>query len=328
MLFDVLESFRNNYIAATKDELKDHSFALYARRDAAEIVRETIKRPDLKITVSVGQGNWAEIPWIGIFNPEITTSATNGIYIVYLFNSDLSKVFLCQGQGVTSVKEEFGKGQTSELKRRADLIRSRVPEHASYFEGSGIALNGKSSLAKSYDPAVAYYKTYDLNNIPKNDDLETDLIKITSLYDLLVARGGTDNIETFNSFASDQEFLEINEQRQYVRHSRIERNTSASKKVKGILGHICMGCGFDFQRIYGERGAEYIEAHHLMPLHSLPEGKAVSMDPKKDFAVLCANCHRIVHRRKPMLTLDELQNLKGVKMLRNAFSQKKTKQSS
>ena len=54
----------------------------------------------------------------------------------------------------------------------------------------------------------------------------------------------------------------------------------------------------------------------------LPEGKAVQMDPKEDFAVLCANCHKIVHRKKPMLTLEELQNIKGVQMLRKAFASK------
>jgi 5-methylcytosine-specific restriction protein A len=329
MLRDILGRFHNEFLKASHTELKGNDFANYARNDASEFVQQTIMRPDLKVTVSIGQGNWAEIPWVGIFNPEITTSATNGIYVVYLFSSDLNKVYLCQGQGVTSVKEEFGKGQAEELKRRAELIRSRVPEYHQYqFSGTGIQLNGKSSLAKSYDPAVAYFKAYDLTQIPQNDELEADLHAILNLYDLLVARGGTDNIETFTSFAADHDTSEIQETRQYVRHSRIERNTAASKKVKNILGHICMGCGFDFKRIYGDRGKDYIEAHHLTPLHMLPEGKAVSMNPEEDFAVLCANCHRMVHRKQPMLSLDELRNLKGVKMLRNAFNQKKAKQSS
>ena len=89
MLRDVLSNFHNNYLSASDSDLKDNEFAFYARNDAAEIVRNTIQRPDLEVTVSVGQGNWAEIPWIGIFNPESTTTATNGIYIVYLFNTDM-----------------------------------------------------------------------------------------------------------------------------------------------------------------------------------------------------------------------------------------------
>jgi HNH endonuclease len=38
-----------------------------------------------------------------------------------------------------------------------------------------------------------------------------------------------------------------------------------------------------------------IEAHHLIPLSQL-KGKRVALDPKNDVAVLCANCHRMVHR--------------------------------
>jgi len=86
------------------------------------------------------------------------------------------------------------------------------------------------------------------------------------------------------------------------------------------LGHICMGCGFNFESIYGEQGLGYIEAHHLKPLHTLPVGKAVPMNPKTDFAVLCSNCHRMVHRKRPMLTIEELRDLKGVKMLRTALN--------
>ena len=325
MLNDVLLKFRDDFGNASVRPLKDDAFANYARTDAASVVETTIDRPDLSVTVSVGQGNWAEVPWIGIFNPEITTTATNGIYVVYLFSTDLKTVYLCQGQGVTSVKNEFGREQKPELLRRSDLIRSRVPDYKTFFSSGLIELGGSSQLAKSYEPAVAYFKAYDLYNLPGNKQLENDLTKILNLYDLLISRGGTDNIETFSRFATEDEEVTIKEQRQYVRHSRIERNSSAAKKVKQQLGVICMGCGFNFKRIYGERGQDYIEAHHLIPLHELPEGKSVSMDPKKDFAVLCANCHRMVHRKKPMLTLEELQNIKGVKMLREAFLKKRVK---
>lgn len=319
----IFENFAESYLPATSEKLKDHSFASFARHDVVKLVQENIGRPDLKVTCSVGQGNWAEIPWIGIFNPEMTTSATNGIYLVYLFNTDLNAVYLCQGQGVTLVKEEFGKAAVGELKRRASLIRSRVPEYATFFDETNIYLGGRSPLAKSYDPAVAYSKRYDLNNIPQDEVLIADLNNAIELYDLLVSRGGTDNLETFNSFVENDEALEIEEKRQYVRHSRIERNTSAAQKVKALLGCTCMGCGLDFQRIYGERGKGFIEAHHLKPLHLLPVGQAVPMDPRADFAVLCSNCHRMVHRHKPMLTIEELRSLKGVKMLRNAFEARK-----
>jgi 5-methylcytosine-specific restriction enzyme A len=322
MLNTVLTKFKDEYLKASSLVLKDNKFANYTRTDAIELVENVLQREDLKVSISVGQGNWAEIPWIGIFNPEITETATAGIYVVYLFSADMRSVYLCQGQGVTSVKNEFGKGYRSELLRRSDLIRSRVPDYSSSFNAGEVDLLGTTTLAKSYESAVAYFKHYQLDQLPTEDTLQHDLSKMIGLYDQLVMLGGTDNIETFSNFVSDESPETIEEQRRYVRHSRIERNPKAAAAVKKILGNICMGCGFDFKRIYGARGADYIEAHHLTALHELPTGKAVSMNTETDFAVLCANCHRMIHRKKPMLTLEELQSLKGVKMLRKAFSAK------
>ena len=324
MIETVLNRYKDEYKNATNLPFKNNTFANYARNEAAEVIRKVINRDDLTVKVSVGQGQWAEVPWIGVFNPEVTEVATNGIYVVYLFSANLEKVYLCQGQGVTRVKEEFGSDQRSELLRRSDLIRTRVPEHSNIFDSGVISLGGSTALAKSYEPAVAYFKEYDLHKLPTEEKLVKDLVEMTILYDRLLIRGGTDNIETFSYFTSDEDDISIEERRRYVRHSRIERNQSAAKAVKKLLGSTCMGCGFNFERIYGERGAGYIEAHHLLPLHLLPSDKAVKMNPKTDFAVLCSNCHRIVHKNKPMLTLQELQNIKGVKMLKKAFSAKKS----
>ncbi len=43
------------------------------------------------------------------------------------------------------------------------------------------------------------------------------------------------------------------------------------------------------------RTLRIIEAHHLKPIAKLA-GKVVELDAKNDFAVLCANCHRMIHR--------------------------------
>ena len=69
---------------------------------------------------------------------------------------------------------------------------------------------------------------------------------------------------------------------------------------------------FDFQKIYGDiafnkQGEAYIEAHHLTPLSDLPEGKSIQYNINDDFRVLCANCHKMVHRKNPQYTIDELK---------------------
>lgn len=209
---------------------------------------------------------------------ESTTSATEGIYVVYLFAADLQSVYLCQGQGVTRVKEEFGLRQKDELMRRAALIRARVPEFGTRFSPGPIALGGRTPLAKSYDDAVAYYRRYESASLPSDDELRKDLLEIVAAYDLLIARGGTDNVETAilvgGADQGDGGRQTIDEQRRYVRHMKLERRST--DKVKKVLGYVCQVCGFDFVTHYGELGHQFIEAHHLTPLHALPEGKVVS----------------------------------------------------
>lgn len=62
-------------------------------------------------------------------------------------------------------------------------------------------------------------------------------------------------------------------------------------------------CGFDFEAMYGPRGAGYIECHHVVPLHEAGEG----WNKLSDLALICANCHRMIHRRAPWPTPGDLR---------------------
>ena len=69
----------------------------------------------------------------------------------------------------------------------------------------------------------------------------------------------------------------------------------------------CTVCEFDFERRYGKHGHKYMEAHHLKPVSQLsPEGETVTAD---DLALICANCHRMVHRKSPWLTIEQLRGM-------------------
>lgn len=73
-------------------------------------------------------------------------------------------------------------------------------------------------------------------------------------------------------------------------------------------GTSCTACGFNFKLTYGNHGTDFIEVHHLVPVSSLGESRVVN--PHTDMTVLCANCHRIIHRRRDVpLTLEELREL-------------------
>jgi predicted HNH restriction endonuclease len=69
-----------------------------------------------------------------------------------------------------------------------------------------------------------------------------------------------------------------------------------------------MACQFNFAEKYGDVGTGYIHVHHVKPVSELDE--EVVVEPSTDLAVLCANCHAMIHRKKDQtLTLEELKKL-------------------
>ncbi|MCX5303724.1 HNH endonuclease [Streptomyces sp. NBC_00160] len=99
----------------------------------------------------------------------------------------------------------------------------------------------------------------------------------------------------------------------YRRHRTRERNKGLrKKKITAVLkagGSLaCEACGFDFALVYGERGEGYIECHHVVPLHEAGEGTT----KLSDLALICSNCHRMIHRSAPWPTPAELRDLLGL----------------
>jgi predicted HNH restriction endonuclease len=90
-------------------------------------------------------------------------------------------------------------------------------------------------------------------------------------------------------------------------HLRAERNPKLVRDAKRIHGSTCAVCGFNYRERYGELGEGYIEAHHITPFAELADRPA-QLDPATDFAVLCASCHRIVHRRRPPYDLETIRD--------------------
>jgi predicted HNH restriction endonuclease len=66
----------------------------------------------------------------------------------------------------------------------------------------------------------------------------------------------------------------------------------------------CQCCGFDFSKRYGTIGEGIIDVHHTKPVHTLKPGELTEVH---DLALLCANCHRVIHSKRKWLTLDEVR---------------------
>ncbi len=200
------------------------------------------------------------------------------------------------------MKKEFKARANGILAHRADLIRRRVPEYSDEFSGEPIHLASSRDLPAGYEAGHAFGKTYNRLSIPDIDELAADLGKMVGLYLTLLFRGGTSPIDIDGNGQKSQT---LEERRRYVLHRTIERNGKASQAAKKALGYVCQACNFDFEKWYGAHGEHYIEAHHIVPLSDLPIDEVVTIDPSKDMAVLCANCHRMIHRQSTPNSIEE-----------------------
>jgi predicted HNH restriction endonuclease len=76
------------------------------------------------------------------------------------------------------------------------------------------------------------------------------------------------------------------------------------ERKRGLVEQRKKACGFDFSIKYGEIGQGLIEVHHTKPVHTLKEGDKTKLE---DLALLCANCHRVVHSSRRWLTIDQVK---------------------
>ena len=88
------------------------------------------------------------------------------------------------------------------------------------------------------------------------------------------------------------------------------RNSRLVQNAKEYYGYKCQVCAFNFENTYGDIGRGYIECHHLNPFSERAESEwseelVTSLD---EVRVVCANCHRIIHRHRPALTIKAVQS--------------------
>ena len=92
-----------------------------------------------------------------------------------------------------------------------------------------------------------------------------------------------------------------------IRSNRVERSRKLVERAKEIHGLSCQACGFNFEKAYGGHGAGFIEVHHKVPVAEAAKEGGGKVDAKAAMAVLCSNCHRMIHRGSELLEIDDLK---------------------
>lgn len=90
-----------------------------------------------------------------------------------------------------------------------------------------------------------------------------------------------------------------------------ERDPKARKACLHRFGHNCAVCGLNFETEYGPLGKDFIHVHHKRPLAM--RRKEYELNPTKDLVPVCPNCHAMLHKRNPPLTVEQLIEARKLK---------------
>lgn len=179
-----LSKFLNGWVQATEEQFTGHPIANLFRQDLKDEIEQLVKKnyDSFEIKASVGAGNWANVPWLSILNPKITTTTQDGIYPVYLFNADGSGFYLSLNQGTTIPTKNLGKKRAE--KRSGDIKRillSQFPRLKTWGVQE-IDLKAETALGKSYEKSNIAAKFYSSSNLPESDQVITDLQELLDIY--------------------------------------------------------------------------------------------------------------------------------------------------
>ena len=178
-LRELLEKILNTYLQEKNKPLKDNSLAECLRSGLKDVVSDDLISGSLITKGSPGQGSWAIVPWIGLFDTTMSVSAAKGFDIVYLFSPDMKYVYLSLNQGWTFFKETYGKNAENNISKVSKYWQNTLANRTDRMTVAPIDLT--SSLLKKNDMVSGYELSnilsirYDKDNLPSNAQLLTDL---------------------------------------------------------------------------------------------------------------------------------------------------------
>ena len=176
---NLFNTFLATYLDGEKYDNKEKEYHKILCYHIPNYIKTFVAEEKYKIKGSCGASYKADVPWIGIFNKNITETAQKGIYIVYLFKTDMSGFYLCLGQGVTNF-EKYGKNKDEYMVKIANYFKKLTGTEI--FSKNGIDLNSRTPIGKNYCKVNVLSKYYDKEKIEKYD-FKQDLIELVKIYE-------------------------------------------------------------------------------------------------------------------------------------------------
>jgi 5-methylcytosine-specific restriction protein A len=316
------EAFRRENDLATGDkEYKKHKKSLQISKNKtasiflsgipdAIVNNAALLSTEYKVNGSLGKGNISEIPWICVFDNDITSSAEEGYYLVYLMRADSSGFYLSLNQGWTQYERAFETKQLAQTKIRTNANKlKRLLKTNTDFSFNDLDLKGISKLSKGYELGNICSAFYDLKNMPSSNSLLNDLNKLLGVYRELKSLVGKDILDI--DLILDEE--QFQEKAQFGKVRTPKKGKLAKKKRTNSAGSSSWLRDPDmaFTAIYSANfkcevnprhetfispvtSKPFMEAHHLIPMEFQNDFE-YSIDVPENIISLCPNCHRAFH---------------------------------
>lgn len=180
MITEYFKQILDNYIESkiTGRFNKNHKMFKLINYTTTDALNEIVREYGLTVRGSCGAGTWTNYPWIAIYNGNITTTIQRGVYIVYLFAEDMSRVYLTLIQGCTNLKKELGiKGAREAMIETREMIRDTL--NNTRFNTDNDLIIGNVD----YEIGAIYYKEYLRENFPNEEEFLEDLMEMLKIYD-------------------------------------------------------------------------------------------------------------------------------------------------
>lgn len=335
-------------LAATKYPLTEDERKNFAGSEVGKIItkklplvieqKANINLRNYSINGSIGKGQFAEIPWVSIFRKSITETATQGIYIVYLFTADMKGIYLSLNQGFTYFKERYGtKKGREEIRKVARYLQRNCKTIPDDLSLKTIDLKAEKPLGKGYMPGHIAGKYYEIDQMPSSDELADDLRNLMSVYEEIIGLINHRNIEDFYNyiFAVEDNLLlddeSYNEEIEnylsnldnikptykaipqkkadfFINYSKNEvypRDKAVAANALILANYECEVDKSHPSFVRRKTNTNYTEAHHLVPLENHADFN-YSLDVEENIVSLCSTCHNCIHygideERKPII---------------------------
>ncbi len=280
---------------------------------------------------SVGTGTISDIPWIAIYHKEITKTATKGYYPVFLFNDDCSGVYLTFLLGWTQYKNHFKNIQVAraQIIRATTLIKQELRPTDGFLTDKIDLKTRNTNLAKGYELGTICSKFYEVNSIPNEEVLRSDIIRMLSVYSEMRGLIGKDIFIQETSFNENhyqntdeladklpefpigpipyKEAVSYKQKQQYPRSRRVNALAKSIAKYK---------CEYNQAHITFESGVsgnDFVEGHHLIPIEAQSQFEN-SLDVPENIISLCPNCHRAIHNATVTLRNEMIKHLYTIRI--------------